>query len=68
MGSFALRPIETIADLHRALNALFDAEVEDKPFHNQPPKWAFPAFMRELASRLIEAPVVEVLNEGLSKL
>ncbi len=68
VGSFALHPVETLADLQRAFNALFDTEVEYKPFHNQLAKWAFPAFMRELASRLIEAPVVEVLNEGLSKL
>jgi len=64
VGSFALRPVETLADLHRAFNALFDAEVEYKPFHNQLAKWAFPAFMRELASRLLEALVVKVLTAG----
>jgi hypothetical protein len=64
VGSFALRPVETLAVLQRAFNALFDAEVEYKPYHNPPAKWAFPAFVRELASRLLEALVVKVLTVG----
>lgn len=64
VGSFALRPVETLADLQRAFNALFDTEVEYKPFHNQLAKWAFPSFVRELAGRLLEALGVKVLTVG----
>jgi hypothetical protein len=64
VGSFALRQVETIADLQRAFNALFETEVAYKPFHNQLAKWQFAEFMRELASRLREALVVKVLEVG----
>jgi hypothetical protein len=63
-GSFALRQVETIADLQRAFNALFGTEVAYKPFQNQLAKWSFATFMRELASRLLEALVVKVLEVG----
>jgi hypothetical protein len=64
VGSFAMRRVETIADLQRAFNALFDTEVAYKPFHNQLAKWSFATFMRELASQLLEALVVKVLKVG----
>lgn len=35
VGSFALRQVETIADLQRAFNALFGTEVACKPFRNR---------------------------------
>jgi Transposase DDE domain len=64
VGSFALRRVETIADLQRAFNALFETEVAYKPFHNQLAKGQFATFMRELASRMLEALVVKVLEVG----
>ena len=64
VGSFALRQVETIADLQRAFNALFETEVAYKPFHNQLAKRQFADFMRELASRMLEALVVKVLEVG----
>jgi hypothetical protein len=44
VGSFALRQVETIADLQRAFNALFETEVAYKPFHNQLAKSQFAEF------------------------
>lgn len=59
---FATMRVETIADAHRAFNALCGTTVQYKPFHNQLVKAAFPTFMRSLCERLMSRLVVEVLR------
>jgi len=62
MEVFAGARVETIADAHRAFNALCEAKVHYKPFHNQLAKPTFPAFMRTLYERLMGELTTEVLR------
>lgn len=59
---FAHAPMRTIADAHRAFNALCDETVQYKPFHNQLAKEQFPTFMRSLCLRLMERLSGEALQ------
>ena len=59
---FARTRVETIADAHRAFNALCNTTVQYKPFHNQLVKATFPAFMRGLCEQLMARLTSEVLR------
>lgn len=60
--SFATTRLESIADIHRAFNALCDRQVQYKPFHNQLRKAGFPKFMRLMLTRLLNELACEVLQ------
>ncbi|MCA1607520.1 MAG: IS4 family transposase, partial [Acidobacteria bacterium] len=62
MEVFAATRVETIADAHRAFNALCDARVQYKPFHNQLAKSTFPLFMRSLCEHVMGRLTTEVLR------
>lgn len=64
LSSCATMRVETLADIQRGFNALFDTTVAYKPFHNQLAKWRFGDFMRELVGRMLERWVVRVLSAG----
>lgn len=57
-----LSKIESIADIHRAFNALCHTDVQYKPFHNQLAKRQFPEFMRVLCERFLEQLACEALH------
>lgn len=59
---FATLRVESIADAHRAFNALCDTAVQYKPFHNQLAKSTFPVFMRSLCEHLMTRLTSEVLR------
>lgn len=59
---FARARVETIADAHRAFNALCDTKVRYKPFHNQLAKTTFPSFMCTLCEHLMTRLTTEVLR------
>lgn len=59
---FATRQVKTIADVHRAFNALCNTTVHYKPFHNQLVKATFPTFMRGLCEQLMARLTSEVLR------
>lgn len=59
---FANSRVETIADIHRAFNALIDANVQYKPFHNQLVKKQFPLFMRSVCGLLLEQLACRALH------
>lgn len=59
---FATMRVETIADAHRAFNALCEAQVKYKPFYNQLAKSTFPLFMRGLCESLMGRLTTEVLR------
>jgi len=60
--AFAVGKLDSIADLHRAFNALCERQVHYKPFHNQLSKPGFPIFMREALSRMLNELACEVLR------
>ena len=62
MSCFAGGQSTTSADIQRSYNALSAAPIAYKPFHNQLAKPAFGKFMREVASHVLSAFVVEVLK------
>ncbi len=51
---FANSKMETIADIHRAFNALCNTDVQYKPFHNQLVKNKFPIYMSEVCALLLD--------------
>ena len=59
---FATGTLDSIADIHRAFNALCEREVRYKPFHNQPSKPGFPTFIRLMLSRLFNELACDVLR------
>lgn len=59
---FATMQVKTIADVHRAFNALCNTRVQYKPFHNQLVKATFPTFMRGLCEQLMARLTSEVLR------
>jgi len=58
----ASHSIESIADIHRGFNSLFNMEVEYKPFHNQLVKKNFPELMRELLNQLFSRFTMQALS------
>ncbi len=54
--------IDSIADIHRGFNSLFDMEVEYKPFHNQMVKKTFPELMRQILNQLFNRFVMQTLS------
>lgn len=62
MEVFGTVRVESIADAHRAFNALCDTTVQYKPFHNQLAKSTFPVFMRSLCEHLMAELTTEVLR------
>jgi hypothetical protein len=59
---FATLRVETIADMHRAFNALCGTTVQYKPFHNQLVKATFPTFMCTVWEHLMTQLTIEVLR------
>jgi len=62
LQAFAGARLGSIADIHRTFNALSEHPVQYKPFHNQLAKPGFPAFVREVLSRLFNELAYEVLH------
>ena len=62
VSCFAGGQSTTLADIQRSYNALSATPIAYKPFHNQLAKRAFGHFMREVASHVLSAFVVEVLK------
>ena len=60
--AFASGNLDSIADIHRAFNALCDKQVQYKPFHNQLCKPGFPTFVRAMLSRLLNELACDVLR------
>jgi len=60
--AFASGRLDSIADIHRAFNALCDKQVQYKPFHNQLSKAGFPSFVRLMLSRLLNELACDVLR------
>ena len=54
--------IQSIADIHRAFNALFDTNVKYKPFHKQLAKLKFGEFMRQVFELLLETLACNALK------
>jgi len=48
-----LSKIESIAYMHRTINALCHTKVQYKPFHNQSAKMQFSKFMRTMCERVL---------------
>lgn len=62
ISTFSCGRIESLADIQRGFNELFNETVAYKPFHNQLTKPEFSEFMRELASLALTSLTVEVLG------
>lgn len=62
IASFATGTLDSIADIHRAFNALCERRMRYKPFHNQLSKPGFPAFVRRILTRLLNELACEVLR------
>ena len=59
---FATQRLDSLADLQRQYNALFESAVADKPFHKQLAKPGFAEFMREVAGQSLEQLQIQVLR------
>ena len=64
MSCFGGGQSTTLADIQRSYNALSVDSIAYKPFHNQLAKRSFGNFMREVATHVLSALVVEVLKPG----
>ena len=62
LESFAGARLDSIADIHRAFNALCERQMRYKPFHNQLAKPGFPVFMRLMLTRLLNELACDVLK------
>lgn len=62
LASCATMRVQTLADVHRNVSALFSSTVAYKPFHNQLAKSRFGEFMRELVALMLEHWVMRVLR------
>jgi hypothetical protein len=62
IDAFGTKPLDGIADLHRAFNKLCEQKIHYKPFWDQLSKPQFPVFMKELLSHLVNDLAVEVLR------
>lgn len=60
--AFAVGTLDSIADIHRAFNALCDKQIRYKPFHNQLSKRGFALFVRLMLSRLLNELACDVLQ------
>jgi len=60
--AFATGTLDSIADIHRAFNALCDKQMQYKPFHNQLSKPGFPTFVRLMLTRLLNELACDVLR------
>lgn len=58
----ASQRVDTLADLHRGFNAVFDTTITYKAFYNQLAKPHFADFMRTAAARLIGEVTLKVLG------
>jgi len=54
--------IDSIADIHRGFNSLFDMDVEYKPFHNQLVKDEYPELMRQILNQLLNGFAMQALS------
>ncbi len=61
-SSFATQRVQSLADLQRAFNALWNMRLNYKPFYNRLAKAQFAPFMCALAGRLLERWAVRVLG------
>ncbi len=62
LEAFSSATLDSIADIHRAFNALCERQMRYKPFHNQLAKAGFPVFMRLMLTRLLNELAGEVLR------
>lgn len=62
LAAFSCTQVETLADIHRGLTALFGKSLAYKPFHNQLSKESFPEMMRAIANELMTKLAVRVLR------
>ena len=62
LESFASGTLDSIADIHRAFNALCGRQIRYKPFHNQLAKPGFAQFIRLMLTRLLNELAGEVLR------
>lgn len=62
LAAFSCTKVETLADIHRGLTALFGKGIAYKPFHNQLSKKAFPEMMKAVANELMTKLAVRVLR------
>lgn len=60
--AFASGKLNSIADIHRAFNALCERQIQYKPFHNQLAKRGFPLFARLMLIRLLNDLACGVLR------
>jgi hypothetical protein len=60
--AFASGSLDSIADIHRAFNALCAKKMQYKPFHNQLAKPGFATFVRAMLSRLLNELACDVLR------
>lgn len=60
--SFAAGPLDSIASIHRAFNALCERQMCYKPFHNQLAKAGFAHFTRQMLTRLLNELACSVLH------
>lgn len=62
LSGFATQTLDSLADLQRHYNALFDTDLAYKPFHKQIAKPTFGDFMHTLAEQLLAQLRVQVLK------
>lgn len=67
VSGLATQRVDSLADLQRQYNALFESTAAYKPFHKQLAKPAFAEFMRELAGQALEQLRIQVLQPGSDK-
>lgn len=69
--AFSCSKVETIADVQRCFNSMFNCDVAYKPFHNQLSKPKFSAFMREVTNSVFEQILRQIYSfdgqDGLSE-
>jgi hypothetical protein len=58
----ASHSIDSIADIHRGFNSLFNMNVEYKPLHNQLMKKEFPELMRQILNQLLNSFAMQALS------
>lgn len=60
--AFSSATVDSIADIQRTFNALCEAQVRYKPFHNQLAKAGFPQFVRAVLCHLLDELACKVLR------
>ncbi len=61
LSAFATRSLDSLADLQREYNALFDTAATHQPFHKQLAKAPFAEFMRSLSGQWLDQLRIQVL-------